>query len=384
MPVSRRSRVLLVYAVPYSGHAQAAAALHEALEATEKVDVNEYHFLQQFKYTGAAVVRFYKWMLTYVPSVWGHVHDNPDYRGITDAIVSGIEEWDVSGLIERVNAWKPDVIIAIQAFPLRILAEAKKQGRLKVPLLVVTTDFWAHRYWAHPSVDHYFVSTNRAQKDLMRQKIPATRISETGIPLRFAFSVPEPRLLSKERACAQLKWPKDVPTVLCLGGSYGFVPFAELLPLIEADEIPRHWVMMFGNNKTGLKEAKNLLRRSSARSRVSLYGFRQDIEVFMRASDVAVTKAGGLSASEALVSRLPLILYRPLPGQEQQNVEYLVKVGVARRALTAEEVMKQVRAILDRPALRKKMIATAGRLARPDASAQIVSTILKRFLRPRL
>lgn len=380
MPIARRSRVLLVYAVPYSGHAQAAAALREAFEATGRVEVGEYHFLQQFKYTGAAIVRFYKWMLTYAPSVWGHVHDNPDYRGITDTLIAGIEEWDIAGLLERVKAWKPDAIVAIQAFPLRILAEAKKQKHLTVPLVVVTTDFWAHRYWAHSFVDHYFVSTERAQKDLIRQKIPATRISQTGIPLRFQFSLSESRLLSRTQARARLKWRHELLTVLCLGGSYGFVPFAELLPLIETEAVPHLWVMMFGKNKTGLQDAEKLLRNSSARDRVLLYGFRDDMQVFMRASDVAVTKAGGLSASEALVSRLPLVLYRPLPGQEVQNVEYLVKAGVAKRALTPEQVIKEVHTILERPAIRKKMIQVASKLARPQASAQIVSRILQRFL----
>ncbi len=383
MAPRRRRRVLLVYAVPYSGHAQAAGALHEALEASGEIQVEEYHFLQQFKYTGAAVVRFYKWMLTHAPFVWGHVHDNPDYRGITDTIISRVEEWDLSGLLKRIDTWRPDLIVAIQAFPLRILAEAKKQGHLTIPLLVVTTDFWAHQYWAHAAVDHYFVSTERAQKDLLRQGIARRRISQTGIPLRAAFSGSLSSLLSRDGARKNLKWSGRLQTVLCLGGSYGFVPFAELLPLIEAEAVPREWVMMFGKNKEGLKEAEKLLRYSSARDRVRLYGFREDIHVFMRASDVAVTKAGGLSASEALVSRLPLVLYRPLPGQELRNVEYLVKAGVARRAENPEEVQKQVSAILNDSKKRTKMMSKAKRLARPRASKQITSIIL-RFLKQRV
>jgi processive 1,2-diacylglycerol beta-glucosyltransferase len=384
MPPRRRRRVLLVYAVPYSGHAQAAGALHTALEASGEIEVEEYHFLQQFKYTGAAVVRFYKWMLTHAPSVWGHVHDNPDYSGITDTIISRVEEWDLSGLLTRVEHWKPDVIVAIQAFPLRILAEAKKQGHLHTPLLVVTTDFWAHRYWAHPAVDHYFVSSERAQKDLLRLGIFGNRISQTGIPLRPVFSVSTSSLLSRDEARKKLKWSGRLQTVLCLGGSYGFVPFAELLPLIELEKVPREWVMMFGKNKEGYAEAEKLLRRSSVRNRVHLYGFREDIHVFMRASDVAVTKAGGLSASEALVSRLPLVLYRPLPGQELKNVEYLVKAGVARRAQSPEDVQKQVSRILGDPKGRTKMIQAAKHLARPRASQQIVSIILRRFLKQRV
>lgn len=379
MSPRRRSRVLLVYAVPYSGHAQAAAALREAFVEQGGIDVEEYHFLQQFKYTGAAVVRFYKWMLTYVPSVWGYVHDNPDYRTITDTFIARIEEWDLSGLLARVASWQPDVIVAIQAFPLRILAEAKRQGRLTTPLLVVTTDFWAHQYWAHPAVDHYFVSTERAQKDLLRQGVPAPRISQTGIPLRSAFANIGARS-SRTIVRRRLRWPSHLPTVLCLGGSYGFVPFSELLPLIEQESTPRHWVMMFGKNKEGLKEAEALLKQSLARARIHLYGFREDIHLFMSASDVAVTKAGGLSASEALACALPLVLYRPLPGQEKQNVEYLVKMGVARRALSPEEVQKEVASLLDRADKRTKMIRAARRLARPKAASHIVAIILRRFL----
>ena len=377
--LSSRRRILLVYAVPYSGHAQAACALRASFEAMG-AEVQEYHFLQQFKYTGSAIVRFYKWLLTYLPSVWGHVHDNPEYEGMAKVVISAMQEWDIAGLLKRVNSWQPDAIVAIQAFPLRLLAEAKQQGKITSPLFVVTTDFWAHRYWAHPAVDHYFVSSEQAKRDLIKRKIKSKDIVWTGIPLRPEFmGMPHP-LPSASSAREVLQWPAKTPTVLCLGGSYGFIPFKELIQIIElaTGQLQKvRWVIVFGNNKIGLQEAHKRLKTSPARDRVQVLGFRDDIEVLMRASDVCLTKAGGLSSSEAMVCRLPLVFYRPLPGQEQKNVSYLVKAGAAVSATTSKQAFKQIERLLTSSELRARMKKAQQRLARPHASNTITQTILQ-------
>lgn len=382
MSVRSRPRVLLVYAVPFSGHAQAAAALHEALSKYQHAEVEEYHFLQQFKYTGSAIVQFYKFLLKYLPSVWGHVHNNPEYEGLAKTVVSAFQEWDITGLLKRIDVWKPDVIVAIQAFPLRILAEAKQQGRLKVPLAVVTTDFWAHRYWAHPAVDQYFVASERAKQDLCRYKIPAQKIVCTGIPLRptFAYTTARP-LPSQANARAQLGWPARTKTVLCVGGSYGFIPFKDIIDGLErgSTEDVTRWVIVFGNNKGAQQQAQAYLRTSSVKTRVRLYGFFEDMHLLMRASDVCLTKAGGLSASEALVCRLPLVFYRPLPGQERQNVAYLTKQGAALRAGTAKQAFSHIRTLLTNSVERDTMKRAQAKLAHPQAALVIADAIVARF-----
>ncbi len=377
-PVRAKKRVLLVYAVPYSGHAQAAAALHAALLNTEEVEVQEYHFLQQFKYTGAAVVQFYKWILTNLPSVWGHVHNNSDYRGLSDALIHAMQEWDILGLLKHVEQWQPDVIVAIQAFPLRILGEAKQQGQLNVPLMVVTTDFWAHQYWAHPAVDCYFVANERVKRDLLQQKIQKKCIIRTGIPLRPVF---EARLPSKREARERLGWSIKEKVVLCMGGSYGFVPFEELMdqcrrsPPKEGEK----WVFLFGNNKKGLEEARKALEASTCQESVRLYGFREDVEVFMRASDLFITKPGGLSVSEALVCGLPLLLFKPLPGQEQKNATYLVRAGLAKKVGTVAQAMREVRRFFEQKTQAVKAHAHT-KDAHPRAASRIAQTIVKKLI----
>lgn len=373
---TRRPRILLVYAVPFSGHAQAAFALRQALEKGRSFEVKEYHFLQQWKTLGEAAVNFYRWMLKQAPEVWGHVHDNPDYKGFADYVVQGVQQWDITGLLEQVKREKPTAIIAFQSFPMRILAEAKKNGKLDIPLYVVTTDFWAHRYWAHPSVDHYFASTDRAVRDLKKQGIPLKRMTETGIPLRQEFA--EILSVTQAQARKKLRLDQDTPTIFVMGGSHGFFPFERFFqsilsqPKLQAYQ----WLFLFGNDQEGLAKAEDLLAKQKL-SCIRLYGFRRDVSYFMRASDVFITKAGGLSISEALAMNVPLVLCKPLPGQEQKNVEFLVKEGAAIRAEQAEKAVRKAAELIQKKALRQRLIQAERRLAHADAASTILDWVKK-------
>ena len=49
----------------------------------------------------------------------------------------------------------------------------------------------------------------------------------------------------------------------------------------------------------------------------------------MDAADCIITKPGGLSTSEALAKKLPIILLDPIPGQEDRNKEFMLNNGLA-------------------------------------------------------
>lgn len=55
--------------------------------------------------------------------------------------------------------------------------------------------------------------------------------------------------------------------------------------------------------------------------------FTGDIAKYMKASDIFISKPGGLSSTEALVSGTPLIHISPIPGCETHNMNYFSKKG---------------------------------------------------------
>ena len=62
----------------------------------------------------------------------------------------------------------------------------------------------------------------------------------------------------------------------------------------------------------------------------------------MQTSDVLITKAGGVTISEALASAVPLILLNPVPGQERENAKYFERNGLAKIANTESEIIEHL------------------------------------------
>jgi processive 1,2-diacylglycerol beta-glucosyltransferase len=70
-------------------------------------------------------------------------------------------------------------------------------------------------------------------------------------------------------------------------------------------------------------------RELKTRHQLYAFGFVDNIEVLMDAADCIVTKPSGLTVTEALSKRLPMILVNAIPGQEENNIDFLLNNGLA-------------------------------------------------------
>lgn len=80
---------------------------------------------------------------------------------------------------------------------------------------------------------------------------------------------------------------------------------------------------------------------------MTLYGFSDEIPKLMHASDILLTKAGPGTITESIVSRLPIVLYDFLPGQEEGNLLYVVENRAGIWASTNSLAAAAVTDILD-------------------------------------
>jgi processive 1,2-diacylglycerol beta-glucosyltransferase len=99
----------------------------------------------------------------------------------------------------------------------------------------------------------------------------------------------------------------------------------------------------------------------------------------MRAADVLVSKPGGLTSSEALAAGLPMVMLRPLPGQEERNARYLQESGIGVRAQTSRDLIDVLDRLLAEPIRMQRMAQNARRMARPHA-ADAVATMLENLV----
>jgi processive 1,2-diacylglycerol beta-glucosyltransferase len=119
------------------------------------------------------------------------------------------------------------------------------------------------------------------------------------------------------------------------------------------------------------------LRRRIARFRTAkVHGFVKNIQVFMEASDLAITKAGGLTVSECLAKGTPMIVYSPIPGQEERNCDYLLERGAALKAKGLDVLDYKVAELLEAPRKLATMKEAARETARPFAARDVLRCVL--------
>ncbi len=369
-------KILLLYAVPHSGHAQVAHALSEALATSGLWKPTEDNVLGYFPRTGPVFMKFYRWVIFNRSEIWGHFHDNPNYESAAHVLEDFFYNLDALRLEKILKRHKPDAVLVTHAFPLRALAALKARGKIRLPLYAVVTDFRAHRYWAHKAVDHYFVASAGAKSDLIRYGVAASKISVTGIPVRQEFL----NEIDRSRVLQSLEFGSDPAgrgskkIILVMGGSYGVVPFEELLDAAQhhARLKGHQWIFVFGNNQRGFSQAKKSLKPENF-ARVRLFGFADDVASLMAISDVMVSKAGALSASEALVLGLPVVIYRPMAGQETKNADFLIRSGAALRADSKDKLLSLLAKLMENTSVTRSMRLAAKRIAKSDAVRKIVA-----------
>lgn len=100
----------------------------------------------------------------------------------------------------------------------------------------------------------------------------------------------------------------------------------------------------------------------------------------MSAADLVITKPGGLTCSEALALGRPLILTRPIPGHEEENVRALTSAGVALYAPGPADVPGAVYLAYFHPARLNAMRESAAGLGQPHAASTIAARVRREFV----
>ena len=97
----------------------------------------------------------------------------------------------------------------------------------------------------------------------------------------------------------------------------------------------------------------------------------------MEISTLIITKAGGLTTAEALSKRLPILILKPLPGQEETNSSYFLEEGAAVKIIKKKAIYELIQGIISNPAQLHRMQEAAHRLSKPNASLDIAKFILE-------
>lgn len=362
--------VLVISAGYGAGHNQTAAAVRDGLSAVWPGCRT--HILDYLTYfppgIGSASVDFYKFICKYLPPVYGGVYRLTDIlkgKRMWDALQYGMGRTQLKALLAEL---KPGVIVCTHPLPMGILSEMRRSGEDLPPITCIMTDFELHREWLQPGLDRYWLPNAALLEDFVRFGIPRERLSTTGIPVRKAFWTP----LDQAEARRQLGMEQDQRIVLYITSALGTLGgVARVCARLLRSPQRFALVVIAGRDERLFKDLQRLAARVGG-NRLHPLRFVDNVAQLMAASDLVITKAGGITTSEALARARPIVIYRPIPGQEAGNSRYLSAKDAAMIAYTPRQLRDVVTQILSDTAVRTRLERGARVLAAAD-SAQVIA-----------
>lgn len=357
-------RVLLMSITAGEGHNAAAKALasafrgrgHECLlvDAYKEIDTRLYGIVSRgYLFSVSAMPRAYSGVYTHLEK-----RKRNSYR----RSVTRLFNRALSGRIKRIiEDFSPDAIVYTHCFCGVLLDVLREREGLSPLVFGVLTDFTMHPYWEECLRTDYVVVAGEASVfSAERKGFRREQILPFGIPTRAEFQ----EKTEKSEARRLLGLAEDRLSVLLMGGSMGYGDLKSSVMRLDALSLPLQTVAVCGNNEKAERELCGL----STKKPLSVYGFTDKIALLMDAADVIVTKPGGITSSEALLKRLPLLLTEGIPGIETRNAELLLNSGAAIRLSETYPIEVAVRALLENPVRLRAMQDCIDAVRRPDAA----------------
>ena len=371
--VSHR-RVLVLSVSAGAGHVRAAQAIaaHAAADFPQ-LEVRHVDVMTLVpRWFRKIYSDLYMTLASGLPEAWGWLYRKTDREpggSLPEQARRLVQRLCARRLFDEVERFRPDAIVCTHFLPAEILGTARLRGEIDAPVWVQVTDFDLHQMWVHEGVAGYFVANEELGWRLQALGIPGSRAIVSGIPVMPAFA----NRPDRSSSAARFALDPSRMTVLMMGGGGGMGIHAKLVKQLLAEHPAMQLIVMCGRNHSLLDQLLALTARHT--NQLLALGFTDEVPALMACADLAITKPGGLSTSECLVSGLPMLLVNPIPGQEERNAAWLMQEGVALRADDPVTLQFRLSRLLqDRPAL-SRMRARALSLAEPLAAQALLQRV---------
>ncbi len=370
-------RILILHASLGAGHLNAAKALTEAFSLFPEVEVlSEDALAYASTIYRSAVTQAYKQLSEKAPQLYKAFYEGSNIDDLEKSLDNNLawaklERPFFQQLGQFVKEIDPDAIVCVQQIPSRLLHLLEKEDQTSSPQYVVVTDVIAHSTWLNYGVEGYFLPNSLSANLLIQRGVNPSLLHVTGIPVKLEIT--KAKTKSEMRSLHQL--PIDTPLVTLFGG--GLNPKrvrAMVLDLLESP-MPLTLIVAAGRNEKLTEALEDLTDTAQVKLRkLELIDYVDDLVV---ASDLIITKAGGLITSEILARGTPMVIVDPIPGQEEQNADVIAAAGAGVQLRLLEMVAPAVLYLLKNSERLDEMRESALQLGHPRAALNIAEHILK-------
>lgn len=366
-------KILLMSVKAGYGHHSTAAAIINYFEERghqcEMLDIFEYISER----LGNIIQDGYLLSTKYLSKAYGLVYDklsreDEPYDKIS--VTSLVSNKITKKLIGYVQDFAPDLIIGTHSYAGVVMSILRDKGVVKCPLIGIVTDFTVHPFWESTELDYYVIPDSLLAYQMNRKGIPTEKLLSFGIPIKKEFSYKtEQSVIRRQLGIAERK------TLLVMMGSMGYGNIQEALTEIDNFDADFQVLIVCGSNE----KLRCFVDEQHWKKDMHVYGFVHNVDQLMDASDVIITKPGGLTTSEAFAKGLPMIAMNPIPGQEDKNLAFLVNSGAV-LSVNSEYTISEALYQLFHEQWRLELLRESIRhIGKPDSTAQLYDFVMNMF-----
>ena len=373
-------KIMISYASYGGGHLSAAKNLKEYIE--KNYPDCEVFLFDCMKYINRVIDKVcgstYSKITTNIPWFWGKIYYNTQ-EPIFERIMSLSNKVLSYKLGKLLRDLKPDLIISTHFFVGHMCTILKQKGKIDAKLATVITDYGDDPYneWTCNSdyIDYIFVAHDKIKKCLINKGILENKIFDTGIPVSEKFL----EKYDKISTFKSLDFDVHKKTIIFFGGGelgLGKSKTLEIFELLIKNSDNLQIIAISGKNESLKNSFEKIVKDFNKSNSIKILGFTDKVAEFMAVSDLVITKPGGLTSTEALVSNIPIIAINPIPGQEEENANFLEKNGAAIWLKKNQDIELVLKVILNDDEKISLMKNNIKKIAKPNSTHDICSLLL--------
>lgn len=375
--MTEKYKVLILSVSAGTGHLRAAEALEKA--ALANPEVGEVLHIDSLRHTNKMFRRFYgKFYIDLVksaPVLLGWFYDSQDEPWKTEKMRLMMDRLNTGPLVRKIKKFNPDITICTHFLPAEILSHLMKREKIETRLAITVTDYYVHAMWLSRLIHNYFVANEESKVQLENIGFPPECITVSGIPIDPVFAG------SRDRAALRAKHGlrDDAPVLLVSAGALGVSSAERIVDVLCDLTQPVQVVVVCGKNeklRQTVMEQVNQGAVACSHLSFTILGYTNEIHDWMKAADLYIGKPGGLTTAEAMSCGLPMVIYQPIPGQEERNSDYLLENGAAVKCNQITTMAYKVDMLLKNPERMAKMRLRAKALGYPDAAGDVIRKLI--------
>lgn len=317
-------KVLILTAKTGMGHIVAANSIEEYFKTVNKL--NKIYKIDVYEKMGyfidSIICKGYSFFATKAPNAYGRMYYKTNGNSLLFKLLVKINSYMGYLLLRLVSKLNPDVIISTHPFATQMISYLKEKKHIDTPIINVMTDYASHKCWINDGVDKYVISNDDMIEELVAAGVNKSKICSYGIPIEKKFN----NAYERANVLTEIGLSPSKKTILMMAGSFGVKGVFDIYKKLIASNNDIQFIIVTGKNKS----LYNMFDREIGldRDRVKLIYFTSTIHKLMKSVDMLITKPGGLTITEAIACRVPIAVYNAIPGQEEENINFLTRHNI--------------------------------------------------------